>query len=123
MQLAVAFMQTRNLLEGANQMADTTNGKTAGKNEKLGLIPMAKLGECVPPKVWEAHRKNLTALAEAKAAAAVSKQAVIAAFAKALKLSDPESLTFGSDAEKIVIVRRPKEKQASRRAVLRDLTV
>lgn len=102
--------------------ANNTNGTTNTKNEKLGIVPMAKLGECVPPKVWEAHRKNLQALAEAKTAAAVSKQAVIAAFAKSLKLSDPDSLTFGSDAEKVVIVRRPKEKQASRRAVLRDLT-
>jgi hypothetical protein len=51
---------------------------------------MEKLASVVPTKVWEAHRKNLTALAQAKEAAAGSKQAVVAAFAKSLKLPDPD---------------------------------
>jgi hypothetical protein len=100
----------------------TTNGKTAGKNEKLGIIPMDKLASVVPTKVWEAHRKNLAALAAAKEAAAVSKATVVAAFAKSLKLPDPETLSFGADAEKLVIVRKPPEKQTRRSAALRDLT-
>jgi hypothetical protein len=83
---------------------------------------MEKLAYVVPTKVWEAHRNNLTALAQAKAAAAGSKQAVVAAFAKSLKLPDPDSLTFYADAEKVVVVRRPKEKQTRRATALRDLT-
>ena len=98
---------------------ETTNGKTT----KLGIVPMAKIAECVPPKVWAEHKKNLAALSAAKEAAAVSKAAVVAAFAKSLKLADPETLSFGADAEKMVIVRRPKEKAAHRATVLRDLTV
>jgi hypothetical protein len=73
--------------------------------------------------VWEAHRKNLAALAQAKEAAATSKAAVLAAISKALKLPDPESLTFWADAEKVVVVRRPKEKQTRRATALRDLTI
>jgi hypothetical protein len=82
---------------------------------------MDKLASAVPTKVWEAHRKNLTALAQAKEAAAGFKQAVVAAFAKSLKLPDPDSLTF-ADAEKVVVVRRPKKKQPRRATALRDLT-
>jgi hypothetical protein len=100
----------------------TANGKAKSKNEKLGIVPMDKLASVVPAKVWDAHRKNLTALAQAKEAAATSKAAVLAAMCKALKLPDPDSLTFHADAEKVVLVRRPKEKQARRATVLRDLT-
>ena len=99
-----------------------TNGTTAAKTERLGIVPMAKIAECVPPKIWDAHKKNLAALAAAKEAAAVSKAAVVAAFAKSLKLADPETLSFGADAEKMVIVRRPKEKAARRTSTLPDLT-
>jgi hypothetical protein len=75
---------------------------------------MDKLAFVIPTKVWDAHRKNLAALAPAEEAAATSKVAVLAAMCKALKLPDPDSLTFHADAEKVVVVRRPKEKQTRR---------
>jgi len=92
------------------------------KNEKPGIVPMDKLASIVPTKVWEAHRKNLTALTPAKEAVAVSKAAVVAAFAKSLQLPHPESLTFWADAEKVVVVRQPQDKQTRRATALRDLT-
>jgi hypothetical protein len=53
-------------------MSDIENGKTNGaaKDEKLGIVPISKLGAVVPSKVWDAHKKNLQALADAKAAEA-----------------------------------------------------
>jgi hypothetical protein len=103
-------------------MTDSTNG-TNGKaaTEKLGIIPATKIAGLVGAKVWDAHQKNLAALNAAKEATATSKAAVITALAKALKLPDPATLHFWSDAEKLTLGRRP-EKHATRRAVLRDLS-
>lgn len=92
------------------------------QEREAGHSPDGKLASIVPTKVWEAHRKNLTALTQAKEAVAVSKAAVVAAFAKSLQLPHPESLTFWADAEKVVVVRQPKDKQTRRATALRDLT-
>jgi hypothetical protein len=99
----------------------TTNGKTNGKTERLGIVPVEKINTVVGAKVWAEHRKNLAALAAAKAAAAVSKAAVQAALAKSLKLGEPETLNFWADADKMVVARRPTEKKP-RQTALRDLT-
>ena len=53
-----------------------------GKTERLGIIPAEKIPTVVGAKVWAEHRKNLAALAAAKAAAGVSKAAVQTAIAK-----------------------------------------
>ena len=99
-------------------MSDETE-KT--KTEKLGIIPAEKINTVVGAKVWEAHRKNLSALSAAKEAAATSKTAVLNALAKSLKLPDPESLHFWVDADKMVVGRKPAEK-VRRASTLRDLT-
>jgi hypothetical protein len=91
------------------------------KTERLGIVPMKKLATVIPAKTWEAHRKNLQALADAKAADASTKAAVCAALAKGLKLQEAETLTFWSDAAKLVVGRRPKEK-VRKQTALRDLT-
>jgi hypothetical protein len=65
--------------------------------------------------VWAEHRKNLEALAQAEATAATSNAAVLAAMAKALKLDSPDTLTFWSDVEKVVVVRRPENKKKAAR--------
>jgi len=98
-------------------MSEIENGNG---REKLGFIPAAKIPTVVGEKVWAAHRKNLAALAEAKAAAAVSKAAVQAALAKGLKLGEPQTLNFWADADKLTIERRADKKP--RQAVIRDLT-
>jgi hypothetical protein len=106
-------------------MSDTTtketNGNESGKAERLGMIPLDKIGGVVPAKVWAEHRKNLAALAAAKEAAAISKQAVLVAISKTLKLGDPSLLDFGTDADKVRVLRRA-EKKATRTTALRDLT-
>jgi hypothetical protein len=60
-------------------------------------------------------------LAEAKAAAAVSKTAVKAALAKSLKLDDPDTLHFWSDTERLTVERRA-EKKPRAAAASRHLT-
>ncbi len=114
--LALALMQIA-IIE-ASTMGDT---EQTNKTERLRIVPMEKLSSVIPAKMWEAHRKNLQALADAKAAAATTKAAVCAALAKSLKLQGAEPLTFWSDAEKLVVGRRPKEK-VRKQTTLRDLT-
>jgi hypothetical protein len=97
--------------DGGPRRPKRWSGKSGGKNEKLGIVPMDKLASS---RRRCGHRKNLAALAPAEEAAATSKAAVLAAMCKALKLPDPDSLTFHADAEKVVVVRRPKEKQTRR---------
>jgi hypothetical protein len=65
--------------DGGPRRPKRWSGKSGGKNEKLGIVPMDKLAFVVPTKVWDAHRKNLAALAPAEEAAATSKAAVLAA--------------------------------------------
>jgi hypothetical protein len=97
-------------------------GTEKTKTERIGLVPLEKLSTVIPTKTWDAHKKNLQALADAKSAAAQSKTAVLNALAKSLKLQDAETLTVWWDAEKLVLGRRPKEK-VRKQTALRDLTI
>jgi hypothetical protein len=95
--------------------------EVVGKNEKIGLIPIEKIGSVVPAKAWDAYRKDLAALTAAKDAVAKSKAAVLAAIVTKLKLPDPDSVDFYSNARRVVVFHKPAEKK-QRTTALRDLT-